>query len=145
MLVKDIMTKDVGGIIPESSIREAAHKMASLGVGFLPICNGEKIEGVITDRDIVVRAIATGNDPDKAQVRDFMSKKVQWIKEDEVIGKASASMKKNKIRRLLVLNNDKMLSGVISLGDIAVYADKEKPAARVLKEISTPAQPNRGV
>lgn len=144
MFVKEIMTKDVGGLIPEATLKEAAHKMESLGVGFLPICNGERLVGVITDRDIAVRAIAKGKNPDTSIVKDFMTPKVYWSFENENINKAAAVMKKKKIRRLVVLNKDKLLTGVVSLGDIAVYAGKGSAACKILKEVSRPAQPMRG-
>jgi len=144
MFVKDIMTKDVGGLIPESTLKEAAHKMESLGVGFLPVCNGERIVGVITDRDITVRAIAKGKNPGTAWVKDFMTPKVFWCFDNESIDTAAATMKKEKIRRLVVLNRKKVLAGVISLGDIAVHADKLGVACKTLKEVSLPAKPRRG-
>jgi len=145
MFVKEIMTKDVGGLIPEATLKEAAHKMESLGVGFLPICNGERLVGVITDRDITVRAVAKGKNPVTSLVMDFMTPKVHWISEGEDIDKAAAVMKKKKIRRLVVLNKDKLLAGVVSLGDIAVYAQKGGAACKVLKEVSRPAQTPRCV
>ena len=95
MLVKEIMTKDVGGLIPESTLKEAAHKMKSLGVGFLPICDGERLAGVITDRDITVRAISKGKDPGTSPVKDFMTPNVNWVFENQDVNKAAAVMKRN--------------------------------------------------
>jgi len=145
MLVKDVMTKDVGGLIPEATLKEAAHKMESLGVGFLPVCNGERIVGVITDRDITVRAVAKGKNPAEALVKDYMTPRVHWCFGNENIELAAAAMEKNKIRRLVVLDQNKLLVGVISLGDIAVHAQNSKAACKVLEEVSRPAQPRRGI
>jgi len=143
MLVKKIMTKDVGGLIPESTLKEAAHKMESLGVGFLPVCDGEKLVGVITDRDITVRATAKGVDPAAITVKEIMTPKVYWTFENETVKKAASIMEKKKVRRLIVLSQDKLLAGIISLGDIAQYVTGST-ACRILREISNPAQPRRG-
>jgi len=144
MKVNKIMTKDVGGVVPEATLRQAAHKMKSLGVGLLPVCDGERLVGVITDRDIVIRAVTRGFDPKKSLVKDIMTPKVWWCFADQDIGDASHIMKRKKIRRLLVMNHQKELAGIISLADIAVYSDN-KAACEILKEVSMPAQPRRGI
>ncbi|MDD4939238.1 MAG: CBS domain-containing protein [Candidatus Omnitrophica bacterium] len=144
MLVKDIMTKDVGGIVPETTLKEAAHKMESLGVGFLPVCDGERLTGVITDRDIVVRAVAEGKDPSKETVKNYMSPEIVWCFEDQKITEAARMMEKKKVRRILVMNHQKLLAGVVSLGDIAVYAEEPDTTSELVTEVSRPAQPKRG-
>lgn len=145
MFIKKIMTKDVGGLIPESTLKEAAYEMESLGVGFLPVCDGERLVGVITDRDITVRAVAKGENPDTSLVKDFMTPRVYWTFENDSIKKAAAVMEKRKVRRLVVVDQNKLLAGVISLGDIAVYVGNSGVACKILKEVSLPAQPRRGV
>jgi CBS domain-containing protein len=144
MQVKDVMTSDVECISPETTLREAAQRMKELDVGPLPIC-GEKdrLVGMITDRDITVRAVAAGLDPSTAQVRDIMTPNIIYCYEDQDISDAAHMMEQNQIRRLVVLNRDKRLVGILSLGDLAVDSGDEQLAGHTLEAVSEPALPLR--
>jgi CBS domain-containing protein len=136
MLVKFIMTLDVEWVLPETSIQEAAARMKSLDVGSIPVCGAKgKIVGVLTDRDLAIRATAEGLDPTTTKVRDVMTKDVVYCYEDQDVENAVNLMEALQIRRLIVLNRQNRLAGIVSLGDLAVRAN-EKKAGEVLKEVS---------
>lgn len=122
MNISQIMTRNVEFIPPSASLDEAASKMRELDCGFLPIArsSSDKIEGVITDRDIVVRAIAEGMNPRETKVEQIKSDGVLYCFEDDSIEDAAQSMHDQQVYRLVVLNNvdEKRLAGVVSLGDI---------------------------
>src|SRR5688572_411978 len=125
MILKDIMTRDVEVIPPNASLKEAADKMDALNVGPLPVCDGDRLVGVITDRDIVVRATAAALDPRVATVRDAMTDDVIYAFEDQDVREAARLMEEKQIRRLIVLSRDKRLVGIVSLGDIATALGDE--------------------
>ncbi len=143
MIVKDIMTRDVGGVIPEDNVKLAAHKMRSLNVGVLPVCDGKKLQGIITDRDIVTRSTAEGNDPSSIRVKDIMSTDLRFCLEDETVEEAAKKMETRQIRRMPVLNQEKQLVGIVSLGDIAVREDNKELAGEVLEKVSEPDEPRQ--
>jgi CBS domain-containing protein len=143
MLVKDVMTRHVECVSPEDTLQTAARKMRDLDVGPMPVCGPDgKLAGMVTDRDITVRATADGEDPKATKVRDAMTPEVVYVFEDQDTGDAARQMTEKQIRRLLVLNRDKKLSGIVSLGDLSVDADKRQ-AGDVLKDVSEPAEPRR--
>src|SRR5438034_1126527 len=119
MLLKEIMTTDVEVIEPETSITNAAKKMRSLDVGALPVCDGRHLLGMVTDRDITIRATAEARDPDKTLVRDCMSPEVIYCFEDQSPQEAERIMEDKQIRRLPVLTREKQLAGIVALGDLA--------------------------
>jgi CBS domain-containing protein len=144
MQVKDVMTSGVECISPNTTLREAAQKMKELDVGPLPICGeDDRLAGMITDRDITVRAVAAGLDPSTAQVRDVMTPNIIYCYEDQDISDAAHMMEQNQIRRLLVLNREKRLVGILSLGDLAVDTGDEQLAGHTLEAVSEPAVPHR--
>src|SRR5262245_55039576 len=106
MRVKDIMTAGVECISTDTTLREAAQRMKQLDVGLLPICDEDRLAGMITDRDIAVRAVAVGLDPSRARARDVMTPKVIYCYDDQDISDAAHMMEQNQIRRLVVLNHD---------------------------------------
>lgn len=143
MLIKDIMTRHVECVSPEDTLQAAARKMRDLDVGPMPVCGPDgKLAGMLTDRDITVRATADGKDPSQCKVREAMTPQVICVYEDQDTGEVARQMKEKQIRRLLVLNRDKKLSGIVSLGDLSVDADKRQ-AGEVLKDVSAPAEPRR--
>lgn len=123
MQIKDIMTKHVEFVAGNTSLKVAAATMKRLDAGFLPIGNSEsdKLRGVVTDRDITIRGVAMGLDPDRATVKDVKTEKVLYCTEDDSLEDAARSMSDQKVYRLIVLNNkkDKKMTGVVSLADIA--------------------------
>ncbi|MCP3137103.1 CBS domain-containing protein [Pyxidicoccus xibeiensis] len=141
--VKDVMTKDVEVIDPNASLKDAAEKMRTLNVGAMPVCGGDKLSGIITDRDIVVRAVALGMDPNTCTVAQAMTDEVEYVYEDDAIDTVAQKMKDEQIRRILVVNEDKRLMGIISLGDIA-EALSSREAGQTLEAISEPTQEPSG-
>lgn len=122
MQIKEVMTKEVSYVPMNTNLKEAAEKMAELDCGFLPLANTDedKLRGVVTDRDIVIRGIAKGLDPHKATVDQVKTDQVLYCFEEDDISSAVDSMNEMQVHRLIVLNNkkDKRLRGVITLGDI---------------------------
>ena len=138
MKVNEIITHDPEVIRPETALIEAAQKMKSLDIGMLPVCDGDRLVGVITDRDITVRGVAQGNDPKTARVQEVMTPEVIYCFDDEDVKEAAKKMEEKQVRRLPVLNREKRLVGIVSLGDLAVRTGKEKLAGEVLERVSEP-------
>lgn len=141
--VKDVMTTQVEVVHPEASLWEAAQKMASLDVGPLPVCAGDQLVGMLTDRDITVRATAGGQDPKTTRVHEVMTPDVLYVFADQDIDEAMWLMTEHQIRRLVVLNRDKQLVGIVSLGDVVVSTGDMVQAGETLERISEPAEPQR--
>jgi CBS domain-containing protein len=137
MKVGELMTQDVEVIRPDDSLQTAAKMMADLDAGILPVGENDRLVGMITDRDITVRAVAKGRAPEKTTVRDAMSEEVRYCFEDEDSEEVARKMGSWQMRRLPVLNRDKRLVGIVSLGDL-VIGGSEEPATEALKEISQP-------
>jgi CBS domain-containing protein len=140
MQVKEVMTRGVECVPPDCTLQEAAQKMKALDVGPLPICDNDRLAGMLTDRDITVRAVAEGLDPRTTRVRDVMTPEVVWCFDDQDVEEAARLMKEKQIRRLLVLNRDKRLVGIVSLGDLAVETGDEQLAGETLEKVSEPAK-----
>jgi CBS domain-containing protein len=144
MQLKDIMTPNPECVRPDATLLEAARRMRDLDVGALPICgDNDRLAGVITDRDITVRAVAEGKDPKATPVREAMTEDVVYGFEDQDVADAVRVMEQKKIRRLLVLNRDKRLVGIVSLGDLATETGDRAKAGEVLQEVSEPSHPQR--
>jgi len=138
MQVKDIMTKGAECVSPTHVLREAAQRMKNLNVGSLPVCENDRLVGMITDRDITVRATAEALPPGLGQVKDVMTPDVVYCFEDHDVQEAARLMQENQIRRLVVLNRDKRLVGIVSLGDLAVETGDERLAGHTLETVSEP-------
>jgi CBS domain-containing protein len=136
MKVKDVMTKLVEFVRPETSVQEAAGKMKDLNVGPIPVCEGERVLGILTDRDIVVRAVAEGRDPRTTRVQDVMTRDVVCCTEDDDVKDAARLMKDHQIRRIVVVSANKKLAGIVSLGDIAVDTRDDRMSGDVLEKVS---------
>jgi len=143
MQLKDVMTPGVEVIAPEASIYEAAAKMSHLDVGPLPVCADERLVGMLTDRDITVRAVAAGRDPLSTPVRNVMTPDGVYEFEDQEVQDAVRLMEQYQIRRLPVLNRSKQLVGIVALGDLAVHAGTRPVAAEVLEQVSEPGTSRR--
>ena len=136
MQVKQAMSNDVRISNPNQSIREAAAVMAEIDAGVLPVGENDRLVGMITDRDIAIRAVAAGKAP-TTSVREVMSKEVDYCFEDDDIDDVAQRMADAKLRRMPVLNRDKRLVGIVSLGDIAMV-DGPVHAGEALCGISEP-------
>jgi CBS domain-containing protein len=144
MQVNEVMTHGVECVRPEDSVAAAAQKMKDLDVGALPVCgDNDRLAGMITDRDITVRATAGCCDPGGTFVRDVMTPNVIYCFEDQDVTEAARLMKENQVRRLVVLNRDKRLVGIVSLGDLAVDTGDEELAGATVSAVSEPAEPRR--
>jgi CBS domain-containing protein len=143
MKVKEIMTTNAETIDCNCTLAEAAAKMKTLEIGALAVWRGDDVVGVITDRDITIRAVAKGCDPNKTLVNEVMTPDVLYCLEDDDIREAAKIMERKSIHRLLVLNKDYEASGFISLSDFAVKSGDEHLTYEVLERVSEPACPNR--
>ena len=137
MQLSQILTRDVQTLDPNATVREAAQRMRSLDVGSMPVCDGSRLLGMITDRDITIRAIADGRDPARTAVREAMTPDVQCVFDDDDIAKAAQIMEERQIRRLPVVSREKRLVGIVSLGDIA-RAGNDRLSGEALQQISDP-------
>jgi len=139
MKVSECMSRDVQVCSPKATIREAADLMQTIDSGILPVATKERMVGMITDRDIAVRAVARGLGPD-TPVADVMSEEVLYVFDDEEIDEVADNMAEQQVRRMPVVSRDKQLVGIISLGDIARNADgADGTAGRTLSEVSEPS------
>jgi CBS domain-containing protein len=136
MKVREAMTGNVRLTSPDRSIREAAQMMIDQDIGALPVGEDDRLVGMITDRDIAVRAVAKGLGPD-TKIRDVMSEDVLYCFEDEDLDDAAQNMGDIKVRRLPVLNRDKRLVGIISISDLSRREDAEQ-IGKAIADISAP-------
>lgn len=143
MKINEVMTRDVEIIHPNATLAEAAQKMKTLNIGPLPVCDGQTVLGMVTDRDITIRATADGSDPTTTKVRDVMTPDVEYVFDDQDVEDAAKLMAEKQIRRVVVLNHDKRLVGIVAMADLAVDADEDKLMGQTLESISEPAAPNR--
>ena len=132
------MTSGPRCVAPDTKLTEAAKLMAELDVGALPVCDNDQLAGMVTDRDIAVRAVAAGRDPNQTTVQDAMTGGIVFIYEDDDVEEAARLFETKRIRRLPVLNREKRMVGIISLGDLAVNASAGL-GGEALKEVSTPS------
>jgi CBS domain-containing protein len=143
MKVKDIMTKNVVVIQPDNTVQEAGQKMRDFDIGIMPVCENDRIEGMLTDRDIVVRSIASGQNPVASKVRDVMSTVVFFCYEEESLEEAGKIMKLNQVHRLIVMDHNKRITGILSLGDLILKSGDDVLAGEILKRISEHTAQNR--
>ena len=136
MQVREVMSRKVLVASPDDTVEKAATLMAQVNCGALPVGENDRLVGMITDRDIALRAVAKGNPPDHCTVREAMSPGVKYVFEDEATEAVAESMSKLQVRRLPVLNRQKRLVGIVSLGDLALK--QKEPAANALQGISKP-------
>ncbi len=136
MNVREVMSRDVKIASPEDTLQHAAELMVDIDAGVLPVGENDRLVGMLTDRDITIRAVAKGKAPDRTKVRDVMSPEIKYIYEDESVEDAAENMGTLQIRRLPVLNREKRLVGIVSLGDLALK--KKAKAGDALKGISQP-------
>ena len=138
MKLSSIMTGGIETIRPQATLAEAAKKMASQDIGSLPVCaERRRVIGIITDRDITVRAVARGMDPNHTRVEEVMTKDVLSCRSDSEVEEACVLMEKRQVRRLLVTGDDDTPVGIVSLGDIALCL-RESQSGELLRKVSEP-------
>lgn len=142
--VSQVMTRGVRTMSPNETVMKAAQAMSELDVGVIPVCDGRKVVGMVTDRDIVVRGLARGCQPD-APLREVMSGEPLWCFEDQSVEEVVRVMGDSQVRRVPVVDREKHLVGILSLGDVAVRASgtSDATAGQTLEEISEPSRPDR--
>ena len=138
-MVRDVMTRGVETAAPDTPIAEVARRMRDLDVGSLPVTDGNRLLGIVTDRDLSVRATAAAKDPNNTRVREVMSPEIAWIFDDEPADAAARMMRERQIRRLPVLDRSDRLVGVVALGDLATDLGDDKLKGATLEEISQPS------
>jgi CBS domain-containing protein len=142
--VADVMTRGVRTMAPSDSVVQAAQAMDELNVGVIPVCEGEKLVGMVTDRDIVVRGVAQEADPKTLKLADVMSTNVRCAREGDDVDDVLSEMANTQIRRMPVVDDREHLVGIVTLGDIAAKdIGDEDELALSLSDISSPAEPDR--
>ena len=134
MRIRDVMSRDVKLASPNDTVQQAAELMAEIDAGSIPVGEDDRIVGILTDRDIALRAVARGKAPDQCRVRDIMSSEIKYVYEDESVEDLARNMGELRIRRLPVLNRDKRLVGIVSLGDLAQA--KKSEAGEALADVT---------
>lgn len=143
-MVSDVMTRGVRTMKPNDSVIDAARCMDELNVGVIPVCDGDKLVGMVTDRDIVVRGVAQQGEVKSMKLADVMSANVRYAKEDDDVDRVLSEMAEAQIRRLPVVDGNQRLVGIVTLGDIAAKnPEDEAEVATSLGDISSPAEPDR--
>lgn len=136
MKIRDVMSKDVQVARPGDTLQETASRMATGDFGFLPVAEGDRLIGTITDRDITIRAVAAGASP-TSPVVEYLTRDVHTVREDDDLKSVLDAMGSRQIRRLPVLDREDRLVGVVSLGDLSTRV-KERYAGEALEDISRP-------
>ena len=139
--VRDVMTPNPDCVSSDADVRDAARIMKDKDTGVVPVVDGKKVIGLITDRDIVVRGIAEGKDITNCRVVELMTKHVRSVREDAPVDEALSLMSSAEIRRVPVVNGQDEIVGIISIGDIAVETNKDNRVGKALEDISQ-APPN---
>jgi CBS domain-containing protein len=139
--IRDVMTSNPECVNETDSLRDVARIMKDRDTGVVPVVNGRKIVGLITDRDIVVRGLAEGKNLENASVSELMTKQVRTVREDASVNDALALMNNAEVRRVAVVNSSDELVGIVSLGDISVKSDKDTKVGKTVESISG-APPN---
>lgn len=140
MKVKDVMTKNVAFVNPAETVSETAHLMQMHNVGSIPVCDQSGVVGIVTDRDIVVRTVAHGKNPQQTPVSDIMTTGVTTVTPDMEMDAVAKQMSNSQIRRVPVIENNNLV-GIVALGDVAVEAKYDTEVADTLSDISKPNSP----
>jgi CBS domain-containing protein len=139
--VRDVMTVNPECVSDNDSLRDVARIMKDQDTGVVPVVDGKKIIGLITDRDIVVRGLAEGKNLENVRVNELMTKSVRSVREDATVSEALEMMSRAEIRRVAVVNNNDELVGIVSIGDISTNTDQDGRVGKAIESISE-APPN---
>lgn len=140
MKIRDIMTDRLAYVEPQTTVVEAAQLMQKHNIGVVPVCQGENVVGIVTDRDIIVRNIAPGKDPRNTPVSEVMTTGVKTVNPEMSLNQAAELMADSRIRRLPVVDNQRLV-GMVSLGDLATEAKYDVELSQTLGKISEPSNP----
>jgi CBS domain-containing protein len=140
MKIEKVMTPNAKSVEPLDTVANAARKIRDLNIGALPVTENQQLVGIITDRDITVRAVAEGRSTDSTPVREVMSSGIVYAFNDQEVEEVAALMEANQVRRVPVVDREKRLVGIVSLGDLALEPNGEDLGGHALKEISRPAR-----
>ena len=135
---QDVMTKNPATCGPQSPVTEAAQLMEREGVGAIPVCENGKLEGILTDRDIAVRVVASGRDPRQTKIQDVMTRDPECVKADESVDRALEVMESRQVRRIPVIDGGGRLVGIIAQADIATRLGDDHATGEVVEAISKP-------
>ena len=141
--IRDVMTRDVRTVSSGLTVQRVAQCMDELNVGAIPVFDGQKLIGMVTDRDITVRAVAANKSPEECKANDVMSTNVRWCYDDQDVDDVLDEMRDSQIRRVPVMDRQHKLVGIVSLGDLAERSGEPPRVAETLRDISTPSQPDR--
>jgi CBS domain-containing protein len=136
MKLKDVMTRSVRVTDPKDTVQDVAQMMRAADIGAVPVCDGERLCGIVTDRDLALRAVAEGRDPKTTRVSEVMSTQIVYLFEEDDVDKAAELMESRAIRRLIVLDRDKRLAGIVTLGDLSQQPEERRRAHEVLDRVS---------
>jgi CBS domain-containing protein len=137
MLAVEVMSRTPEFLPPSATLKQAADQMRAHDYGFIPIGENDRLVGAITDRDIAIQAVAQGWDPNKKTVQEVMHKGIYFCFEDDPLEKVARQMEELQVRRLVVLNKSKRMTGIISLGDIATKCKDEKLCSELTEAVSS--------
>jgi len=140
--VADVMTREVRTLPPTETVLKAAQAMREMDVGVIPVCDGDSLVGMVTDRDIVLRGVAEDCIAHDTPLSQVMTQEALWCFEDQSIDEAAQAMRDAQVRRMPVVDRQQHLVGMLSLGDVATKAD-EQQAGEALEGISEPSRPAR--
>lgn len=138
MKIKDVMSTRVAIVKADATVRDAAREMRNMDIGVLPVSENDKLVGMITDRDITIRAVAEGRNPDQISVRDAMTRDLVSCYEDQELTEVSRIMQERQVRRVVVLNHQEQLVGIASMGDLVVQSGNEQMGGNMLQSVSRP-------
>ena len=136
MELKEFISYHVEAVGPDDSLKDTAAKMRDLDVGSMPVCEGNRVVGMITDRDITIRATAAGGDPTTTNVGAVMTPDVVYCLEDDTVEESARLMREHQIRRLLVLNHDREMVGIVSLGELSTATGNRQLGGEILERVS---------
>ncbi|MBP2290442.1 CBS domain-containing protein [Azospirillum rugosum] len=143
MQIREIMTRQVELVNPDTPLQDAARMMRDANIGFLPVGENDRLVGTLTDRDIAVRAVAEGKDVKTAKVADAMTPDLAFAFDDQDSSEAAQIMAEKQIRRLPILNRDKRLVGVVALGDLATKTGDDDVVGQTVQDVSEPTKGKR--
>jgi len=143
MQIRDIMTRQVELVNPDTPLKEAARMMRDADIGFLPVGESDRLVGTLTDRDIAIRAVADGKDPNSCKVSDAMTPEIAYAFEDQDSSEAAQIMAEKQIRRLPIMSRDNRLVGVVAIGDLATKTGDDDVVGQTIQDVSEPGKGQR--